>query len=45
MTSCPFMAFLPEMVLLAGALALFLVTLGEGRVRQARTVALISSQN
>ena len=43
MTSCPFMAFLPEMVLLAGALALFLVTLGEGRVRQARTVALISS--
>ena len=37
------MAFLPELVLLAGALVLFLVTLGEGRVRQARTVALITS--
>jgi NADH-quinone oxidoreductase subunit N len=29
--------------LLAGALVLFLVTLGDGRVRQARTVALITS--
>jgi len=37
------MAFLPELVLLAGALVLFVVTLGEGRVRQARTVALITS--
>jgi NADH-quinone oxidoreductase subunit N len=37
------MAFLPELVLLAGALVLFLVTLGDGRVRQARTVALITS--
>jgi NADH-quinone oxidoreductase subunit N len=37
------MAFLPELVLLTGASVLFLVTLGEGRVRQARTVALLSS--
>ena len=43
MTSCPCMAFLPELVLLTGASVLFLVTLGEGRVRQARTVALLSS--
>jgi NADH-quinone oxidoreductase subunit N len=37
------MAFLPELVLLAGALALFVVTLGEGRVQQARTAALAIS--
>jgi NADH-quinone oxidoreductase subunit N len=43
MTCSAFMAFLPELVLLAGALMLFVVTLGEGRVRQARTVALITS--
>ena len=43
MTPSPLMAFLPELVLLAGALVLFLVTLGDGRVRQARTVALITS--
>jgi NADH-quinone oxidoreductase subunit N len=43
MTTSPFMAFLPELVLLAGALVLFVVTLGEGRVRQARTTALITS--
>jgi NADH-quinone oxidoreductase subunit N len=34
------MAFLPELVLLAGALVLFVVTLGEGRMQQARTIAL-----
>lgn len=43
MTSSPFMAFLPELVLLAGALVLFVVTLGESRLRMARTVALITS--
>ena len=43
MTSSPFLAFLPELVLLLGALVLFLVTLGESRVRQARTVALLTS--
>ena len=37
------MAFLPELVLLAGALVLFVVTLGEGRVQQARAVALITA--
>jgi NADH-quinone oxidoreductase subunit N len=36
-------AFLPELVLLAGALALFVTTLGQSRVRQARTVALVTS--
>ena len=43
MTPSPLMAFLPELVLLAGALVLFLVALGNGRVRQARTVGLITS--
>ena len=43
MTSSPLMAFLPELVLLAGALVLFVITLGDGRVRQARTAALITS--
>jgi NADH-quinone oxidoreductase subunit N len=37
------MAFLPELVLLIGALVLFVVTLGEGRARQARTTALLVS--
>ena len=37
------MAFLPELVLLAGALGLFFVCLGEDRVRQARLVALVTS--
>ncbi len=37
------LAFLPELVLLLGALALFTVTLGESRGRQARTVALATS--
>lgn len=34
------MAFLPELILLGGALALFVITLGEGRVRLARLAAL-----
>ena len=38
MTPSPFMAFLPELVLLIGALVLFVMTLGEGRVRQARSL-------
>src|SRR5512141_3084670 len=36
-------AFLPELVLLLGALALFVVTLGESRGRQARAVAFGTS--
>jgi NADH-quinone oxidoreductase subunit N len=36
-------AFLPELVLLAGALALFTTALGRSRVRQARTLALLTS--
>jgi len=43
MTSSPFTAFLPELVLLSGALVAFLATLGEARVRQAREVALMTS--
>jgi NADH-quinone oxidoreductase subunit N len=43
MTASPFIAFLPELVLLIGALALFIVTLGEGRARQARSLALLIS--
>jgi len=35
------MAFLPELVILAGALALFVITLGENRGAQARFAALI----
>ncbi|MBI4624192.1 MAG: NADH-quinone oxidoreductase subunit N [Verrucomicrobia bacterium] len=35
------MAFLPELVLLSGALVLFVITLGESRGGQARTVALV----
>ncbi|HWW03152.1 MAG TPA: NADH-quinone oxidoreductase subunit N [Candidatus Acidoferrum sp.] len=38
-----FTAFLPELVLLFGALALFVVALGDGLVKQARTVALATS--
>jgi len=37
------MAFLPELVLLTGALLLFLITLADGRIRRARTTALITS--
>ncbi|HYG34843.1 MAG TPA: NADH-quinone oxidoreductase subunit N [Clostridia bacterium] len=43
MTNHTFMAFLPELVLLAGALVLFFVTLGESRSKEARTVALVTS--
>ena len=43
MTSSPFISFLPELVLLSGALVAFLATLGEARVRQAREVALMTS--
>ncbi|MFO1498764.1 MAG: NADH-quinone oxidoreductase subunit N [Verrucomicrobiota bacterium] len=34
------MLFLPELVLLAGALALFVISLGDGRARQARRATL-----
>src|SRR5512138_3847413 len=34
------MAFLPELVLLAGSLVLFVITLGESRACQARSAAL-----
>ena len=34
------MAFLPELILLGGALALFVVCLGEGRARRSRRVAI-----
>jgi len=42
MNSSSFLAFLPELVLLAGALVLFFVTLGEGLGTRARLVALIT---
>ncbi|HEY5909821.1 MAG TPA: NADH-quinone oxidoreductase subunit N [Verrucomicrobiae bacterium] len=35
--------FLPELVLLAGAAVLFVITLGDSRVRQARTAAFVTS--
>ena len=38
-----FIAFLPELVVLLGALVLFVVTLGESRGRQARSVALATA--
>ena len=40
MTAFTFMAFLPELVLLAGAFILFLVCLGESGARRAKVVAL-----
>lgn len=40
MTLPHFMSFAPELVLLLGALAIFVVSLGESRGRQARTVGL-----
>jgi NADH-quinone oxidoreductase subunit N len=43
MATFRFISFLPELVLLGGALALFVITLGEGRGRQARSVALGTS--
>ena len=39
----PLLAFLPELVLLAGALAAVLTTLGDQRVQQARGVALMTA--
>ena len=38
-----FTAFLPELVLLLGALGLFVVALGEGRARLAKRVALLTA--
>ncbi len=43
MTTPTLIAFLPELVLLGGALVLFVVTLGEGRARLAKTTALFTS--
>jgi len=40
MSALPLAAFLPELVLLLGALALFFITLGESRTRLAKMVAL-----
>jgi len=43
MTPFSFTAFLPELVLLTGALVLFFVTLGENKGRQAKSTALVIS--
>jgi NADH-quinone oxidoreductase subunit N len=43
MPRCPETAFLPELVLLVGALVVFVIALGELRVRQARAAALLTS--
>jgi NADH-quinone oxidoreductase subunit N len=43
MTTAHITAFLPELVLLFGALVLFVITLGESRVQQARAAALLTS--
>ncbi|MCX6897080.1 MAG: NADH-quinone oxidoreductase subunit N [Verrucomicrobia bacterium] len=43
MTSSTFMAFLPELVLMAGALVLFFICLGESRARQAGIAAFVVS--
>ena len=43
MTTSTFIAFLPELVLLTGALALFWVTLGQSRFKTARGVALLTA--
>ncbi len=43
MSLSSFQAFLPELVLLAGGLVLFFVTLGEGLARRARLVALVTA--
>src|SRR5215471_259978 len=39
----PSIAFLPELVLLLGALVIFFITLGESRSKQARSAALLTS--
>ena len=36
-------SFLPELVLLCGALAIFVITLGESRAREARAAALVTA--
>ena len=43
MSAASLIAFLPELVLLLGALVIFVITLGEGRTQQARTAALLTS--
>ena len=43
MASFNFIAFLPELVLLAGALVLFFICLGEGRTTAARRTALLTA--
>jgi NADH-quinone oxidoreductase subunit N len=43
MTPHKIMAFLPELVLLFGALALFVITLGESKTRQAKAAALFTA--
>ena len=43
MTPSHILAFLPELVLLLGALVLFIITLGESRGQQARVAALCTS--
>lgn len=43
MTTFSIMAFLPELVLLAGALAIFFTTLGEYRARDARATAFVTA--
>jgi NADH-quinone oxidoreductase subunit N len=43
MTSQTLIAFLPELVLLLGALGLFVLMLGESRARPARAVALLTA--
>src|SRR5204863_8437497 len=43
MTTAPIIAFLPELVLLLGALALFFVCLGDSRVKLAKQVAMVTA--
>jgi NADH-quinone oxidoreductase subunit N len=43
MTTFSFTAFLPELVILTGALVLFFVALGENKGRQAKSIALVVS--
>jgi len=43
MTSFHLMSFLPELVLLLGALALFFISLGKSRIEEARTGAFVTA--
>jgi NADH-quinone oxidoreductase subunit N len=43
MTTSHFLAFLPELVLLSGALVLFCITLGESKTKEARFAALATA--